>query len=101
MKSIFKWFSIEMHIMLYLILIKPIKVSEIGYFYHYKLFLPELTDWNQIRNILLLQHGRICITVYGTVYIQEPRVWTVVLVGNKRSWKSLQKPNTKVHLGRK
>ena len=52
------------------------KVSEIGYFYmtaiNYKLSQPDVTDWNQIENILLLQHREICITVYGTVFIQEP-----------------------------
>ena len=48
------------------------KVSEIGYFYltaiKYTLSLPNVTDWNQIQTILLLQHN-----LYGTVFIQEPR----------------------------
>ena len=31
-----------------------------------------VTDWKKIQNILLLQHGEICITVYGTIFIQKP-----------------------------
>ena len=31
-----------------------------------------VTDWNKIQNILLLQHGEICITAYGTRFMQEP-----------------------------
>ena len=36
------------------------------------MYISLVSDWNKIQNILLLQHGAICITAYGTLFMQEP-----------------------------
>ena len=36
------------------------------------IYLSMGTDWDKLQNILLLQHGEICIIAYGTLFIQEP-----------------------------
>ena len=76
MKSVFQMaFSRNAYYVIFNFIQTNKKGSEIEYFYliaiTYKLSLLYLTDWNPIQSILLLQHGEICIIVYGTVFIQE------------------------------